>query len=81
MSDVTIYTIAKELNMTPSMVSRAFNPEARISEEKRQIVLEAARKYNFSPNKFIRLPMWIIIITHVDIYQKSVYTEKGRYNQ
>ena len=52
MSDVTIYTIAKELNMTPSMVSRAFNPEARISEEKRQIVLEAARKYNFSPNKF-----------------------------
>ena len=52
MSDVTIYTIAKELNMTPSMVSRAFNPEARISEEKRQIVLEAARKYNFSPNNF-----------------------------
>ena len=52
MSDVTIYTIAKELNMTPSMVSRAFNPEARISEEKRQIVLEAARKYNFSPNRF-----------------------------
>ena len=52
MSDVTIYTIAKELNMTPSMVSRAFNPEARISEEKRKIVLETARKYNFSPNKF-----------------------------
>ena len=52
MSAVTIYTLAKELNMTPSMVSRAFNPEARISEEKRQIVLEAAKKYNFSPNKF-----------------------------
>ena len=52
MSDVTIYTIAKELNMTPSMVSRAFNPEAKVSEEKRQIVLETARKYNFSPNKF-----------------------------
>lgn len=52
MSDVTIYTIAKELNMTPSMVSRAFNPEARVSEEKRKIVLETAKKYHFSPNKF-----------------------------
>ena len=40
--------IAKELNMTPSMVSRAFNPEAKVSEEKRQIVLETAKKYHFS---------------------------------
>ena len=52
MSDITIYTLAKELNMTPSMVSRAFNPDARISEDKREIVLEAAKKYDFSPNKF-----------------------------
>ena len=51
MSDVTIYTLAKELNMTASMVSRAFNPEAKISEEKRKTVLAAAKKYNFSPNR------------------------------
>ena len=49
MPTMTIYTLAKELNMTPSMVSRAFNPEAKISEEKRQIVLAAAKKYDFSP--------------------------------
>ena len=36
MADVTIYTLAKELNMTPSMISRAFNPEAKIREEKRK---------------------------------------------
>ena len=51
MSNTTIYTLAKELNMTPSMVSRAFNPNAKVSEHKRQLVLSAAKKHNFSPNK------------------------------
>lgn len=52
MADITIYTLAEELNMTPSMVSRAFNPDAKIREDKRKLVLETAKKYNFSPNKF-----------------------------
>jgi len=52
MSDVTIYTLAKELGMTPSMVSRAFNPNGKISAEKREIVLQTAKKYDFSPNRF-----------------------------
>ena len=50
--EVTIYTLAEELNMTPSMVSRAFNPNAKISENKRRLVLETAEKYHFSPNRF-----------------------------
>lgn len=52
MAYISIYTLAKELNMTPSMVSRAFNSSAKISEEKRKTVLDAAKKYNFTPNKF-----------------------------
>jgi len=51
-TNMTIYELAKELNMTPAMVSRAFNPDAKINEEKRKLVLETAEKYNFSPNKF-----------------------------
>lgn len=51
MSQMTIYKLAKELHMTPTMVSRAFNPNARVSEEKRRLVLETAKKYQFSPNK------------------------------
>lgn len=47
----TIYTLAEELGMTPSMVSRAFNPTGKINEQKRQIVLKAAEKHNFIPNK------------------------------
>ena len=63
MADITIYTIADELNMTPSMVSRAFNPDAKISEDKRAIVLKTAKKYDFSPNKFAsRLSMKIVRI-------------------
>ena len=46
LAETTIYTIASELGMTPSMVSRAFNPNARISKEKRQLVLETAKKYD-----------------------------------
>lgn len=37
--------------MTPSMVSRAFNPKAQVREDKRQRVLEAAAKYHFYPNQ------------------------------
>ena len=51
MSSTTIYTLAEELNMTPSMVSRAFNPSAKVDEEKRRIILEAAAKRGFSPNR------------------------------
>lgn len=50
-NNVTIYTLAEELGMTPSMVSRAFNPNARIAKDKREAVLEAAKRYGFSPNK------------------------------
>ena len=52
MSKLTIYTLAKELNMTPSMISRAFSPKGKISKEKREIILEAANKYGFTPNIF-----------------------------
>ena len=46
----TIYTLAKETNMSVSAVSRAFDPDSHLKEEKRRIILEAAQKYNFVPN-------------------------------
>ena len=77
MSQVTIYTLAKELNMTPAMVSRAFNPDAKISESKRQIVLEAAKKYDFFPNKFAsRLSMKTVTIGVLINSSFEVNTEK-----
>lgn len=48
---VTIYTIAEELGVTPTSVSRAFNPNSKLSENKRKLILETAKKYNFQPNR------------------------------
>ena len=77
MADITIYTLAKELNMTPSMVSRAFNPDAKISEDKRKTVLEVAKKYGFSPNKFAsRLSMKAVRIGVLINSRFRINTEK-----
>lgn len=48
---VTIYTLAEKLNMSVSAVSRAFNPNSKLSAEKRKIILEAAEKYGYIQNK------------------------------
>lgn len=49
---VTIYTIAEELGMSPSMVSRALSPNGKVDEEKRKLIIKTAEKYNFTPNRF-----------------------------
>lgn len=52
MSDkVTIYTLAERLNLSASAVSRAFNPNSKLSAEKRKIILAAAEQYGYVPNK------------------------------
>ena len=48
---VTIYTIAEELNMTPSMVSRAFKPGGKVNAEKRKLILETADRMGFEQNR------------------------------
>ena len=48
---VTIYTIAEELGVTPTSVSRAFNPNSKLSDDKRKLILDTAKKYNFQPNR------------------------------
>lgn len=48
---VTIYTLAEQLNMSVSAVSRAFNPNSKLSAEKRKIILDAAEKCGYVQNK------------------------------
>jgi len=61
------------------MVSRAFNPNARIAPEKRMMVLELAEKYGFSPNKHAsRLSMkpiniGIILSSRFDVNTQNLY--------
>ncbi len=77
MSKMTIYKLAKELNMTPSMISRAFSPSGKVSKEKRDLILETARKYDFVPNRMAsRLSMRSIHIGVVINSGFSVNAEK-----
>ena len=51
MQKVTIYTLAEELGVTPSSVSRAFNPNSKLSDSKRNKILNIAKEYDFTPNR------------------------------
>lgn len=48
---ITIYDIAKELNITVSTVSRALSGFSAISDATRTAVIETAKRLNYSPNK------------------------------
>ena len=77
MPKITIYTLAERLNMTPSMVSRAFNPKARISAEKRRVVLLEAERCGFTPNRHAsRLSMREISVGIIINCRFKVNTEK-----
>lgn len=54
MKRISITDIARELNVTPSTVSRALNGGPRISEKTRQSVLELAEKWGYRPNQLAK---------------------------
>ena len=67
---ITIYTIAEETGLTPTAVSRAFNPSSRLDPEKRRLVLETAAKYGFTPNYFRSVFKKITGITPFEYLQR-----------
>ncbi len=48
---ITIYDIAKELNITAATVSRALNNNPKISPTTRKLVIDTAAKMNYKQNK------------------------------
>ena len=48
---VTIYDIAKKLNVTAATVSRALNDNPNISDSTKKLVLETAEKMNYRQNR------------------------------
>ncbi len=47
---VTIYEIAKELNVSTATVSRALNNKRNVSKPTRESVISLAKKLNYIPN-------------------------------
>ena len=71
---VTVNTLAKQLGVNPSTVSRAFAPNSGISDEVRKKILDLAQKEGYKPNKAAsRLTMKEIRIGILinDVYPES----------
>ena len=71
---VTVNTLAKQLGVNPSTVSRAFDPNSGISDEVRKKILDLAQKEGYKPNKAAsRLTMKEIRIGILinDVYPES----------
>ena len=53
-SNATIYDIAREANVSPSMVSRVYNQKPGVSRAKRELIEGLLKKYNYVPDEFAR---------------------------
>ncbi len=69
----TIKTIAAKLGVAPSTVTRAFQPQSRISDKQRALILKTAKEMNYVPNQAAsRLNQKEI---HIGILIQNVYPE------
>ena len=53
-SNATIYDIAREANVSPSMVSRVYNQKPGVSRAKRELIEGLLKKHNYVPDEFAR---------------------------
>ena len=51
---ITIYDIAEEANVSPSMVSRVYNQKPGVSKAKRERIEALIRKYNYVPDEYAK---------------------------
>jgi LacI family transcriptional regulator len=70
---VTIYTIAKKLNISSTTVYRALNNKDRISEETKTKVLQLAKELGFKPNALAKT-------LHRKRIRIAVFIETGYYD-
>lgn len=74
---VTIYTIAKKLGVSPSAVSRAFNPKTKLKPEKRELILQTAYEMGYQPNLMASrlsgetIRICVILFSRVEAYIKA----------
>lgn len=73
----TIYDLAEELGVSIAAISRAFDPDSKLSKEKRELILATAKKYGYTPNRMAsRLSMNEIKIGVLNLsYIKVYYSE------
>ena len=73
----TIYDLAEERGVSIAAISRAFDPNSKLSQEKRERILATAKKYGYTPNRMAsRLAMNEINIGVLNFsFMKVYYSE------
>lgn len=51
---ITIYDIAKEANVSPSMVSRVYNQKPGVNKTKRELIEALIKKHNYVPDEYAK---------------------------
>ena len=84
---VTMYTIAKEVGMSIAAVSRAFDPKSCLKPEKRDLILETAKRLGYVPNRMASrlssepLRIGVLIYGQVRVYysilERGIQSEKN----
>lgn len=75
---VTIYSLAEELGVSVAAISRAFDPNSRLSKEKRKLILEAAKRYGYQPNRLASrrslspIRIGVLIFSYMKIFYKEI---------
>ena len=52
--NMTIYDLAKEANVSPSMISRVYNKKKGVSKAKREMIEKLIEKYHFVPDEIAK---------------------------
>jgi|GEM_PF-920543 len=74
---VTIYDIAEECGVSVSAVSRAFNPNSKLSDDKRERILAVSKKLDYVPNRLAsRLSKKTVRIGVVFFEYYSIYESR-----
>ena len=74
----TMYTLASELNMSVTSISRAFNPNSKLRPDKREYILSAAEKIGYVPNNMASrlsratISIGILIYGYMDVYDNEI---------
>lgn len=68
---VTLEDIARALNVSKMTVSRAINDHPEISRVTRERILATARKMNYRPNQFARVPLTTVSWSKAEMGQAA----------
>lgn len=79
MARVTIYDIAKRLNVSTASVTRALNDLPKVGEQKRKLIIETAKEMGYSANKLAvslsrkQVKIAVLLYASIENFYKKIH--------